>query len=196
MRRGLLLIAVLAGCGAGARAVQRTPVGCNGDAVLTTTAELKAVGTCRVYRGSLSIRGSDIRSLAPLAGVEQVTGDLSVVTAFELDAVSGMDGLRRVGGTFKVGGNPIATGAWFPALAHVGGDVIVRGNSAALTVSLHRLVEIGGNLAVYANQSLVRLDLSALAKVAGTVRVNDNGRLDTLAAPPAILRRVEPKSPR
>ena len=113
MLRALLVVVLVAGCGAGAAATKPTvaPPRCGGDVVLTTMAELAAVGRCRVYTGSVTIRGVDILSLSPLVKLERITGDLNITTAFELDAVSGMDGLREVGGTFKISGNPIATGA-------------------------------------------------------------------------------------
>lgn len=154
-----------------------------GNLVLTETSELTAAARCQVIEGNLVVRGAEIRTLAPLSRVHKVTGDLIVSSAFALDAVSGLDSLREVGGNFVVAANPVATGVFFGALERVGGDVRVSGNGAALTVSLHRLTRIGGSSRIDRNDSLLRLDLSKLQQVVGNLAVTGNPRLERLAAP-------------
>lgn len=197
MRLGLLFSVVFAlSCG-GTQSPASPParVACDTSAVLTTSEEVVAAGACTVFTGNLTIRGADIKTLAPLAKLQRVTGNLVIAGAFALDAISGLDGLQEVGGDFTVVGNPIATGVFFPKLAKVVGKVSVRSNDAALTVSLHKLVSVGGDLVVTGNDSLLRLDLSILGQVGGALSVKDNAKLETFAATPAIRQRAQTKIP-
>jgi len=195
MRASVLAIALLIGCG-GAQTVKAPVDRCERDVVLTTSEDVVAAAGCREITGKLVIRGVGITTLAPLAKLARVNGDVHIAGVFSLDSVSGLDALREVGGNLLVSGNPIATGVFFPALARVGGNAAVRANGAALTVSLHKLERVGGSLAVFSNGSMLRLDLSALRHIGGAFRVHDNAKLDTFAVAPAIRKRVQTIKPR
>jgi hypothetical protein len=158
------LVIAAAACGAAESPATKLERRClAGDATVQIDDEAAALAPCRAIAGGLSVGPSfALRSLAPLAGIERVAGELDVSDNVEL------------------------TGIYLPALTRVEGDLIIENNRQVATVSLHRLVEVKGDLTVRDNRELLRLDLGALRRVGGRLEVSGHPQLDTV-----VLDRLE-----
>lgn len=158
--RVALPLAVLAACGASekperAPAVPACPTG---DVVVRVDEEAAELARCSVIAGDLVVGPSfALGSLAPLAGIERITGSLEIAS------------------------NAALNGVFLPGLRRVGGSVTVESNLSAETVSLHHLVDVGGDLTVRGNRGLMRLDLGALKVVHGRLEVSDHPVLDSVS---------------
>lgn len=157
---GAALLALAAACGASEKPAPApaTPACPGGDVVVRVDEEAAALARCTAIDGDLVVGPSfSLGSLAPLAGIERITGSLDISS------------------------NAALGGVFLPGLRRVGGSVTVESNLSAETVSLHHLVDVGGDLTVRGNRGLVRLDLGALKEVHGRLEVSDHPVLDSVS---------------
>ncbi len=183
-----LLRAATAACGHAAP----HPRGCpTGDAAIRAAADVVALAPCRALPGALVIRTGAPIDLRPLAGLEEIAGDLTIGPTLALTGLDGFDHLRAIGGTLRVSANAEATGAWFPALESAGA-VVIDGNLALAELFAPRLARVRGDVSIAHNGALQILDLGALV-VAGHIALDDNRALGEVHVP--ALGPPAPKAP-
>ena len=111
----------------------------SGDALITSQAGLSALAGFRKLTGSLTIRmdtdaGDDMTSLAPLACLEEITGDLTIEDTQHLSNLDGLDRLGHLGGSLEVQRNAaLAQVDALAALRKVDGSELVLDHNSALT---------------------------------------------------------------
>lgn len=163
MLRVLAALMAAAACGGAPRGGDDR---CSGRSI-TTPEELAAIAGCAVIGGDLEITGAAIDSLEPLAGLREVSGDLSLGPSSRLGTARGLRSLERVGGSVSVAHNFELGGLYLAALTDVGGALRIERNLALATVALQSLRGVGAELRVADNGALEWLDLSALRSVGG-----------------------------
>jgi hypothetical protein len=145
------------------------------DQTERTLAELRCV---QVVTGDLRISGVD--SLAPLASLVHVQGDLLIAGNPDLTTLSGLDQLTRVDGDLDIRSNPALSSLdGLAALEQVGGslDVAFLASLEELT-GLESLERVGDDLSIMANAALTRLAaLESLGTVGGNFQLIDNESL-------------------
>jgi hypothetical protein len=130
----------------------------SGDRVVRTAEDLAALrGVCAID-GDLLLSDLPDASLAPLASLQAVRGDLAITGCDALHDLSGLDALRYVGGTLRVLDNA--------ALRSVGG--------------LERLETLRGGLAIQCDNLESLGALTALERVGGTLAITGSPRLASL----------------
>ena len=162
-----------------------------GDVILASSLDVEAVAGVCTITGSLTISGRDLTTVALLAGLQRVDGDLTVTGTQSLVALVGLDDLAELGGDLVV----VRTSALeslsaLSALTAVH-DLIVSENTSLTTVGLSSVASVDGTLvigrttfsneALAGNPSLVSLGLPALTAVASTIDIRDNDALSSLA---------------
>ncbi len=149
-----------------------------------------------VLQGSYVIRSS--LDIATLAGIETITGDLSVL-AKGLHDLTGLESLTTIGGKLIVDGDPnddqildgnqslaALVGSGLINLTTVGGDVVIEDNPALTTIRLPSLVTAGG-LLVRRNAALTKLDgFDQLLSVEAAVDISSNPLLGSIGGLQAL----------
>jgi hypothetical protein len=157
--------------------------GAAGEAVRIAIAEdIEALAGCRALAGNLEIRSGTLSDVVGLEALESIRGSVIVGPTLQLASLTGLSGLRHIGGDLDVTGNPYLAGVFLASLRRVDGDVSIDGIRAAKTVSLHGLEQVGGSFEVTDNGDLLRLDIGALRTVDGDFRIEENTALEDVAA--------------
>ncbi len=133
------------------------------DIIIRSQADIDALADKGVRRinGNLSIGKpnessllEDLTSLKGLASLEEISGNFTIWSAFQLESLEGLENLKRIGGNLSVFGN----------------------RKLETLSELSQLEEINGKLAIVGNHSLT--DLAALDDLSGVqhldIRNNDN----------------------
>jgi hypothetical protein len=170
------LVVMLAACG-GAPAAPRAPA-C-ADIAIGNQADVARIAGCAALH-SLTIRTGAAIDLAPLAGLRQVTGDVTIGPTVGMEDIT-LTGLRRIGGALRVVGNGLAQGIFLRQLERAG-PITIDGNPAITTIALPQLTTAAA-LRVTDNPSLELLDLAALTTLPGALVLTGAPRLSVLDAP-------------
>jgi hypothetical protein len=173
----ILLALPLAGC----FLIPRDPPRCASDRTVTL-ADQDSVARFAGCTRALGVRietGASI-DLAPLAQLEDITGDLAVGPTVGLATVT-FDSLRSVGGAVHVSGNGSLRAVFLPVLEHAG-RIVVDGNAQLTTVSLPRLSAIAESLVITDNRELALIDASALATVGNELVIAGQPKLALVEA--------------
>jgi hypothetical protein len=148
---------------------------------------------CNVISGSLTAYGKELKSLAGLETIREVTGDLSIESPTALADLGGLSGLEEVAGTIlveSIGFNVVSTLASvdLPALKSVGIFAVSSDVSALDTVHDIRLpsLENAGTVFITFNPTLVTVSLDALRTV-GMLNISANHELLTLNGLPSLV---------
>lgn len=136
--------------------------------VASSPEALAALAGCRRVAG-LTVRGAGPLSLAPLADLERVDGELVIGPTLALDAV-GLPALVEVGGRLAVVSSAAAAGLYAPRLTAVGA-LEVRDDLSLATVSLPALATVAGPVTLTRLPALELVDTSALVRVDGAVAI-------------------------
>ncbi|WP_159470169.1 T9SS type A sorting domain-containing protein [Dyadobacter sp. 3J3] len=161
-----------------------------GNITLSSQAEVNnfqtLYGSCTnlVVNGDLTITGSDISSLLPLAGLKEVTGYMSIEDAEELTALTGLESLEVVGdGLFIAGNDKLVSLAALAKLTSVTGYLSIRSNLLLTSLQgLHNITSVGGELEFVENSKLINLDgLAKLKTVGGYLAILRNGKLTDIS---------------
>lgn len=147
----------------------------NGDLTVSTDVMIGALcagGFTRVD-GSLRVNDS-VTSVAGLSCLERVAGDLSIVGAPGLAAISPFPNLVQVGGSVTIAGLPALD--WqepFPALGEIGGSLVIESLRDVRIIDGFAALElIGGDLAIRDNASVETISMGeALGEVGGAVEL-------------------------
>lgn len=177
-----LAAALAAGCGHPAR--PRAPACPAGDVVVQSQADVARLAGCARLPGGLAIRSGAPLDLGPLAGLEEVRGDLVIGPTLAVGGIGGFSRLRAVGGALRVSSNGSATGAWFPALERAGAVEVV-GNVSLAELVLPRLAAVDGDVVIRSNPSLQLVDAGALTR-ARRLAVEDDRALAVLRLPSTL----------
>ena len=177
MRRSLISLLLLAGCGAAAKPATVARCGDGEDALIASQADVARLAGCTSLH-SLTIRSGASLDLARLALV-RLTGDLAIGPTVGVEDVS--LALREVDGAIHVVGNGLMQGLFLRKLERAGA-ITVDGNAALTTIGLPALAT-AVSLRVTDNASLELLDLAALTKLDGALVVTGAPRLNLLDAP-------------
>ncbi len=154
----------------------------SGFVTLNTQSDVEAFGAKGVTRldGNLIIgktAGRDtITSLAPLASLRSVTGNIVLNKTCKPYYISGLDNLQEIGGSFEVNSVDSLWTIVMPALAKIGNSLYIQSGSAN-ELAFPALVSVGGDITLAS--AFTSADFSALQRVggdlalSGTVVVND-----------------------
>lgn len=124
---------------------------------------------CTEIGGDVEITGADIVSLAGLASITSVGGDLLIYTNDALTSLAGLGSLTAIGGDLAIGAN---LNACFCPLGNA---------TLASLEGLEQLTSIGGGLYVYKNPMLTTFTgLDNLASIGGDLSIADNTSLVSL----------------
>lgn len=139
---------------------------------------------CTEIGGDVEISGADITSLAGLAGITAVGGDLLIYNNDVLTNLSGLGALTAIGGDLAIGANlnacfcplgnaTLASLEGLEQLTSIGGGLYVYKNPLLTTFTgLNNLTSIGGDLSIADNTTLVSLTgLEGLQSVWGHVSI-------------------------
>lgn len=163
---GLLAVAALSACGAGAGAAGPAMPGCPADrpVVLAAQADVARLASCRSARG-VAVRSGAPLDLSALRALTAIAGDLVIGPTVAVDEVS-LGALRAVGGAIHVVGNGLLRGLYLPGL-ETAGEIEIDGNASLATISLPRLEAVRGALRITDDAGLELVDVSALASIGG-----------------------------
>ena len=136
---------------------------------------------CRRIDGNLELGGA-LDSAIGLENLELVSGDLIVGPSYQLDNLSSLAALVKVGGDVRIEGNWRLGGVFLPGLETVGGRIAILNNSGLTNCAFARLRSFSG-LEVVGNRSLQRVDLSSLDRDGAAGRVSGPSLSDVIAPP-------------
>ncbi len=178
IRLGLVVV-VLAGC-PGPTKTAGTP-SCPTDRTVTISSQEDVLrfAACTTA-SSLTIRTGATISLAPLRGLETITGDLAVGPTVGMEELA-LPELREVGGTVRIESNGSLHGIFLPRLARAG-RIEIEANAALTTISLPRLEAALGSFLIVDNDALELIDIPVLASVGKDLVITDNSVLTMIEA--------------
>ncbi len=178
-RSSLVAAALLVGCPGPAK-TPGTPA-CPTDRTVTISSQEDVLrfAACTTA-SSLTIRTGATISLAPLRGLETITGDLAVGPTVGMEEVA-LPELREVGGTIRIESNGSLHGIFLPRLARAG-RIDIEANAALTTVSFPRLEAALGSVLVVQNGALELIDIPVLASVGKDLVITDNPELALIEA--------------
>lgn len=136
---------------------------------------------CATIDGDLLIYGPALTSLAPLASLEAVRGDLVIGPTASLRTLSGLEDLRRIDGNLRIEETMRLASAALPALAVVGGSVRVEDNRDLALVRIPGLERVDGDLVVQDNPTIVGVELGPAARIVGERFVQTETELEAEA---------------
>ena len=174
---GLALVVVTgAGACGGSRPAGPAARECPADRTLVIAGQddVARYASCRTASG-VAIRTGAPLDLAPMRGLEEITGDLSIGPSVGLEGVAFPE-LTTVGGAVVVSANNNLKGVFLPRLASVG-RVSVDGNVALTTLSLPQLPAVTASLVITRNADLELVDVGALTAVGKDFVLADNPSL-------------------
>lgn len=151
-----------------------------GDISLQTQSEIEDFGknNYNTIQGSISIGGSqheplDIVSLAPLLGIDSISGNLSIIGTTTLPNLSGLQELKHVGGRVSIAYNQdLASVLGIENLVSVGGGFSIADNASLQSINLQMALET-----VEEDFSLARL---AIPNIAAFSRLTSVGSLSLI----------------
>ncbi|MEI9942018.1 MAG: hypothetical protein WDO69_32800 [Pseudomonadota bacterium] len=184
----LLLGSMAAACAAPAAhlpptASAATPIACPGGTV-RSAADAAKYAACDSVVGDLSIRGSDLTHLAPLARLRSVSGTLEISDNPRLDDLSGLERLSSVGG-LEISNNRALDGILALRQLESAGTVSIRDNAGLDTLQGLEGLATLQSLSIEHNGIYNTAGLENLHTV-GSVVVNRNSKLISLAGLKAL----------
>jgi hypothetical protein len=178
MRR-LALLALLPGCFLGhGKQSASCPEGRTVE--LSLPEDVKRLAGCEKVGGIVIRTGATI-DVAPLAELEEITGDLSVGPTVGVDTIA-FNGLLRVGGTIRVANNGSLRGLYLPRLEHAG-RVEVDNNAVLSTISLPRLADVDSSLVITDNNALELVTATLLVTIGHELVIAGHPKLELLEMP-------------
>lgn len=159
-----------------------------GGLTVTTQAELNSFAAsypnCTVIEGNVLIQGATINSLAPLANLHRINGDLTISNNPQLTNLIGLGKLTEIGGAVRIQNNAgLQSLQGLDSLRRVSGDFMYISNNASLAglAALSRLDTVQGIFQVWSCNELTDLDgLQNLRFVGGDLAVFNNPALSTI----------------
>jgi hypothetical protein len=158
--------------------VQRGAVVSDGDAVLLTQADVEALAALKLTQlnGNLTVgaaTGTDsVYTLAPLAGLKTIGGNLTVNPTYAGEDLAGLESLEMVGGVSIVGNKRLRTVA-FPKLTAVM-SVFRFGQTQARVLDFPELVSMDRSVTI-AVDSLERMNFPKLKNVLESMTITGKG---------------------
>lgn len=178
MRR-LALLALLPGCFLGhGKQSASCPEGRTVE--LSLPEDVKRLAGCEKV-GAIVIRTGATIDVAPLAELEEITGDLSIGPTVGVDTIA-FNGLLRVGGTIRVANNGSLRGLYLPRLEHAG-RVEVDNNAVLSTISLPRLADVDSSLVITDNNALELVTATLLVTIGHELVIAGHPKLELLEMP-------------
>lgn len=157
--------ALAVACGGTQGGAGRAAVDCAvaATAIARVAAQEDVVALARCARlGGLVVRSGAPLDLAALAGLVEVTGDVSIGPTLSLSSLS-LPALQTIGGTLRISGNGALGGVLLPALVNAP-RLELEHNAALTSAALPRLSR-AERLAIRGNGELEVLTVSALVEV-------------------------------
>jgi hypothetical protein len=160
-----------------------------GDVTLLSQLAVNNFGTyypyCESISGHLQIGnwgGSDINSLIPLTGLEQISGNLSVIENSVLTTLSGLNQIQSIGGNLYCFFNPVLTSLnGLDGLTTLGAALDIWSNASLTSIGMPLLTSIGGYMWIDNDYALVDLSgLDAVTQVSGFLNITTCNSLASL----------------
>lgn len=175
----LALLALLPGCFLG-HGKQRAACPEGRTVELSLPEDVTRLAGCEKVGGIVIRTGATI-DVAPLAELEEITGDLSVGPTVGVDTIA-FNGLLRVGGTIRVANNGSLRGLYLPRLEHAG-RIEVDNNAVLSTISLPRLADVASSLVITDNNALELVTATLLATIGHELVISGHPKLELLEMP-------------
>lgn len=153
-----------------------------GSVSLTTQAQVNAFAAnypnCHNLTGDIDIHGSDITSLAPLSGIQSVSGHLWVYLCPALPSLDGLGNIASVGALDVSYNSTLSDITALGSLVSIPGNLSVQSNPVLVSLAgLHHITTIGGYLAINGD-GVTNLDgLSALTAIGFFLEIKNNPAL-------------------
>lgn len=181
---------------------------------VTTQAEMNSFAVsnpnCTVIEGNVFIQGNAITSLAPLANLQRIDGDLVIANSSQITHLLGLGKLVEVGGAIRIQNNAgLQSLQGLDSLRIVRGDFMyISGNTSLTTLAalsrldtvqgifqvwacaeltnlagLQNLRFVGNDLAVFNNPALSSINgLGGISWIGSALRIYDNAVLSDISA--------------
>jgi hypothetical protein len=133
--------------------------------------------------GSLTIRETNLTSLAWLSSLKFVGGNLNIEYNPALTSLTGLEGLTSISGNLSIWDNStLTTLAALESLTTVQGNLVIRDNpSLSDLTGLESLIAIGGGLFIIENTVLASLNkLNSLTSIGGWLSISSTRALVNL----------------
>ena len=144
---------------------------------IATQDDAAQLAGCKRARG-VAIRTGATVDLAPLAQLEEITGDLVIGPTVGLEE-AGLNGLEHVGGAIRVSDNASLHGLYLPRLLDAG-RIVIDANQGLRTIALPRVAAVHGALAVTDNPKLELFTASQLVAVDHELVIAGQPKLETV----------------
>jgi hypothetical protein len=175
----LAIVALLVGCAGPAKPASTPACPMDRTVVISSQDDVLRFAACTTA-SSLTIRTGASISLAPLRGLETITGDLAVGPTVGMEEIA-LPELREIGGTVRIESNGALHGIFLPRLARAG-RIDIEANAALTTISFPRLEAALGSFLILQNGALELIDIPVLASVGKDLVISDNPELTLIEA--------------
>ncbi|MBL0213746.1 MAG: hypothetical protein IPQ07_07675 [Myxococcales bacterium] len=177
-RSSFVVVFALAGC-PGTRTAGTPACPMDRTVVISSQEDVGRFAACTTA-SSLTIRTGATIDLAPLRGLESITGDLAIGPTVGMEEVAFAE-LREIRGTVKIASNGSLRGIFLPRLERAG-RIEIEANASLTTIALPRLETTSGSILILENGVLELIDLSVLATVGKDLVIVDNPVLTLIEA--------------
>ncbi len=175
----LVAVVVIAGCPGPTHTASTPACPIDRTVVISSQDDVGRFAACTTA-SSLTIRTGATISLAPLRGLETITGDLAVGPTIGMEEVA-LPELREIGGAMRIESNGSLHGIFLPRLARAG-PIDIEANAALTTISFPRLEAALGSFLILDNGALELIDIPVLASVSKDLVIADNPELGLIEA--------------
>lgn len=178
-RSKVALVVALGGCAGTAKPASTPACPTDRTVVISSQDDVLRFSACTTA-SSLTIRTGASISLAPLRGLESITGDLAVGPTVGMEEIA-LPELREVGGSIRIESNGALHGIFLPRLARAG-SIDIEANASLTTISFPRLEAVLGSFLILQNGGLELIDIPVLASVGKDLVIGDNPELALIEA--------------
>lgn len=140
---------------------------------------------CTKILGNVGITGS-VQNLDSLYQLEVIGGSLSILNAYQLDSLRGLDNLVFIGGNFNILSATIKSFIHLQGLLKVGGNFELRGIFSSSLNGLYNLDTIGGSLNLFSSSILNISALDNIHYVGENIKINNINASFSLSTFPNI----------
>jgi hypothetical protein len=177
-----------------ARPVSAVAVACPGGTV-HSAAEAARYAACDVVQGDLTVAAADLSDLSSLSRLRQVSGNLTITRNPELEDLSGLENLRRVG-ALEISHNGIYSVRGLGQLSEVG-ELVVESNRKLNSLSGLRSLSHAGSVTIEHNPMLCAMGmLPALDRVDSPMQLRANRGISKTEARLVLERAGQGDTPR
>ena len=153
------------------------PVRCNGDAVISSQADVSALASCTSLH-SLHIATAAPIDLAALSSLQHIAGELAVGPTVALEALT-LPALLDVGAIHVISNSSLLSIS-LPALGHATAIVVEREPTLEM-LSAPLLIRIDGDVRLDRVTSVTTLDLDRLASIGGAFAITGTTAFQVVA---------------